>query len=259
MSAGTDGKGASGSSWQEAWLERFYSRERGWVDGTTEFHDLCASRLPRGGPLLEIGAGPSNPTSRFLAGIGELHGVDPDPDVRDNDALASAELLQNGRFPFADGFFAGCVSNFVLEHVDDAATHLAEVRRVLRPGAPYVFRTPNRFHYVALVSSLTPHWFHVRVANRLRRLDDDSHDPYPTVYALNSRRAIRAAARGAGLAVDELRVIEKEPSYGMSSRVLFLSFTAYERLVNSTSLLADLRCSILGVLRKPAAAAAAGR
>jgi SAM-dependent methyltransferase len=238
-------------SWQEEYERRFYDRTRGWVDGTREFHDLCATALPAGGVLLELGAGPSNPTSSFLATLGELHGLDPDPEVKHNGALASATILAGERFPFDDASFDGCISNFVLEHVDDPRTHLREVHRVLKPSGGYVIRTPNLFHYVSLVSALTPHRFHLRVANRLRNLDKNSHDPYPTHYRLNTRRAVRRHARRAGLHVETLRLIEKEPSYGMSSRLLFLTFMAYERVVNATDLLADLRSNILCVLRKP--------
>ena len=123
---------------------------------------------------------------------------------------------------------------------------------MLRPGAPYVLRTPNLMHYVALVASITPHRFHLRVANRLRNLSEESHDPYPTLYRCNSRRALRRQAVAAGLRLDRLRLIEKEPSYGMSSRALFLAFVAYERVVNSTERLSGLRSVILGVLRRPA-------
>ena len=59
------------------------------------------------------------------------------------------------------------------------------------------------------------------------------------------------AARRCGLAVAELTLIEKEPSYGMSNKALFLLFMAYERVVNSTEALAGMRANILAVLRKP--------
>jgi hypothetical protein len=71
------------------------------------------------------------------------------------------------------------------------------------------------------------------------------------MYALNSRGAIERYARQAGLHVESLRYVEKEPSYGMSSPPLFLVFTAYERFVNTTDALALLRSNIFGVLRKP--------
>lgn len=239
-------------SWQQEYYRRFYDRSRGWIDGTREFHDLCLEFLPRGGRILEIGPGPANPTSRFLSGLGELYGLDPDPAARANGALVSATLLQGERFPLEDRSFDGCVSNFVLEHVADPARHLIEVRRVLRPGAPYVFRTPNLWHYVSLAARLTPHRLHLLLANRLRNLEAESHDPYPTHHRCNSRRALRRHASAAGLELDCLRLIEKEPSYGMSSRLLFLAFTGYERVVNSTELLSGLRSNILCVLRKPA-------
>jgi SAM-dependent methyltransferase len=236
-------------SWTDAYMKRFYDRERGWVDGTTEFHALCARHA--GARILEVGAGPTNATSTFLATLGELHGTDPDPAVHGNTALASATVMTGDRIPVGDGAFDLCVSNYVLEHVADPRAHLAEVRRVLAPGGRYAFRTPNRFHYVSLVSSLTPHWFHVAVANRLRGLDRDAHDPYPTYYRLNTRDALQRHARAAGLAVGELRLVEKEPSYGMGSPAMFLAGVAYERLANAHAVLAPLRANIFGWLSRP--------
>jgi SAM-dependent methyltransferase len=240
-------------TWQERYLERFYDRSRGWRDGTQEFHDLCAEVIPSGGRILEIGAGPSNRTSSFLSGLGEVHGLDPDPDVLDNDALTGARVLEGPAYPYEDASFDAAVSNYVIEHVDRPHQHLSEVRRVLRPGGAYVFRAPNLYHYVVAFSALTPHWVHLRLANRLRNLPDESHDPYPTVYRMNTRRAVRRHAREAGLEVERLEVIEKEPMYGMAARPLFLLFMGYERMVNSTSLLQDLRANLLAVLRRPEA------
>jgi SAM-dependent methyltransferase len=237
-------------SWQTDYLERFYSPSRGWVNGTQQFHDLCASAIPKGARILEIGAGPSNRTSRFLATLGKVHGLDPDPIVKQNDALEGASVLAGDRYPFPDGSFGACVSNYCIEHIPDPAKHLAEVSRVLEPGGVYVLRTPNRWHYVSLISSLTPHWFHELVANRLRNLGEDDHDPYPTVYAMNTRGDVERLAAGSGMAVEQLALVEKEPSYGMSSRILFLTFLAYERAVNGSERAAFLRSNIFAVLRK---------
>jgi SAM-dependent methyltransferase len=237
-------------SWQQKYCRIFYESKPGWINGTEEFHRLCDATIGCSGKILEIGAGPSNPTSRFLATIGELHGLDPDPQVRENDALSTAAVLEDARFPFPDASFDACVSNYVIEHVADPAAHLREVARVLRPRGAYVFRTPNQFHYVALVSRATPHWFHVLVANRLRNQQAQAHDPYPTVYRCNSRRSVRELSNASGFEVSELRMIEKEPSYGMASPLLFFPLWAYERLVNATPAAAGLRANILAVLRK---------
>ena len=235
-------------SWQQRWLERYYDRSKGWVDGTELFHRMISERTPPDAKILEIGAGPSNATSRFLAGLGELHGLDPDPDVAENDALSSWAVLENDRYPFNDATFDICVSNYVVEHVEHAREHLAEIDRVLVPGGAYLFRTPNLFHYVGLAANFTPHRFHLLVANRMRAMDEDSHDPYPTMYRLNTRRAIRRAARAAGLSVERLSMIESEPMYGLSNRALFVAFMAYERIVNSSEIFAGLRVNILGSL-----------
>lgn len=235
--------------WQQRYLQRFYDRDSGWIDGTTEFHDLCAAMIPRDGRILEVGAGPSNETSRFMSSLGEVHGIDPDPEVTHNDALASATILTDEAFPYATASFDACVSDYVVEHVGTPARHLQQIHRVLKPGAPYIFRTPNRWHFVYLIASLTPHVFHRAVANRLRNLPPGVHDPYPTVYAMNSSGKIRGLADSAGFSVEALRLIEKEPSYGMASRALFLPFVAYERAVNSTDHLAGFRAVILCVLR----------
>src|SRR6267142_3003298 len=173
-------------SWQERFQSRFYNPKKGWVDGTTEFHALVRQVCSPGERILEIGSGPSNQTSSFLASLGELHGIDPDPDIRTNRALTTARVLNGDVYPYSDNEFSLCVSNYVVEHVSDGSAHLGEIARVLRPGGRYVFRTVNRMHYLALISSVTPHWFHKLVANRARGLPWDSHDPYPTVYALNT-------------------------------------------------------------------------
>lgn len=241
----------SATSWQQRYLDRFYRDMPGWVDGTTEFHAQCCRAITAGSRILEIGAGPSNKTSRFLATLGEVTGLDPDPAVRSNESLVAAFVLEGDRFPFPDKHFDACVSNFVCEHIADPARHLSEVRRVLHPGGVYVLRTPNRYHYVALVSSLTPHWFHQLVANRLRALSQEAHDVYPTVYGLNSEGTIRKCAASAELEVIELNLVEKEPSYCLRARVMFLGGVAYERVVNSWPALAALRSAIFATLRRP--------
>ena len=158
--------------------------------------------------------------------------------------------LEGDRYPFPDASFGACVSNYCIEHIPDPEKHLAEVSRVLEPGGAYVLRTPNRWHYVSLISSLTPHWFHELVANRLRNLRDDDHDPYPTVYGMNTRQDVERLAAQSGMVVEQLTLVEKEPSYGMSSRLLFMTFLAYERVVNATERAAFLRSNIFAVLRK---------
>jgi SAM-dependent methyltransferase len=238
------------TDWQARYDLKYYSGKPGWLAGTEEFHRLCADTIRSGSRILEIGAGPSNPTSRFLSKLGELQGIDPDPEVFANDALARAHLLEGETFPIGEDSFDYCVSNYVVEHVRNPAMHIEEVKRVLKPGGAYIFRTPNSFHYVTLVARFTPQWFHAAVSNRARKLPSSAHDPYPTVYAMNSGAAVRRVARSTGMHVELIRYVEKEPSYGRFARPAYVLFMLYERIVNLSDLLARARANLFVVLRK---------
>ena len=48
-----------------------------------------------------------------------------------------------GKMPFPDGYFASALSNSVLEHIPQVQAVLADLRRVLKPGALFLFCVPN--------------------------------------------------------------------------------------------------------------------
>lgn len=115
--------------------------------------DAVHDRLPfrRCRRLLEVGCGVGAQTEILLRRFPELHvtGVDRS---EDNLARATGHLRElsfaKGRFaverasaetlPFPVDSFDGAFLCWILEHVDDPARTLAEVRRVLRSGAPVV-------------------------------------------------------------------------------------------------------------------------
>lgn len=232
-------------------MARYYSEPR--FDGTTQFYDWVRSLARPEHRVLNLGAGPATKQPiRILKGeVTEIVGADIDPVVLVNEEIDRGILIDDYRLEVPDGYFDLAYSDYVLEHVEHPDRFLAEVCRVLKPGASYLFRTPNKHHYVALVSGWTPHWFHRRVANPVRKLDEEAHEPWPTYYRMNTRSRLRSLARSAGLAELELRMIECEPSYLQFHIVPFLAGMAYERMVNSTDRMAGLRVNILGRMRKP--------
>ena len=129
-------------------------------------------------------------------------------------------------------------------------TFLSEIRRVLKPGASFFFRTPNRYHYVSLIGSMTPHWFHKLVANRARGLSSTEHDIHPTFYHLNTKISILKNANMLGFTNIELRFIECDPSYLVFHPIAFLMGVVYERFVNSNDFLSGFRANIFGRLEK---------
>jgi SAM-dependent methyltransferase len=242
-------------SWQQQYLDRFYRGRKNWVDGTTQFHELIRKHLPGDKHVLELGPGPHNQTSNFLSNtFASVDGLDVDEEASHNPALRRAHIYNAGdEWPIMADSYDAVVANYVAEHLPAPANTLVEAYRVLRPGGLFIFRTPNLWHYTSVASWVSPHWFHNLVANRLRNLPRGSHDPYPTYYRMNRRRTIRGIMRKVGFREVELITIEKEPSYGMSSRTLFCLFMGYERIVNGSKLFSMFRANILGVFAKPRA------
>jgi SAM-dependent methyltransferase len=219
---------------------------------TDRFFAMVRDAVDAQSRVLNLGAGPAtgNNTCSLRGEVAEVVGADIDPAVLTNSEVDRAVVTDGVNLPFPDADFDAAFSDYVLEHVELPVLFLAEVHRVLRSGGTYFFRTPNIFHYVALGSRLTPHWVHTLIANRMRGLPQDAHEPWPTYYRLNCRRAIRRAAVKAGFRKIDFVMVEGHPSYLMFHIVPFMAGLAYERLVNSTELLAGLRANIFGRLVK---------
>lgn len=230
-------------------FQKHYFSQPWFVDGTTQFHNMCQRQIARGSRILEIGAGPNNPTTSYLASLGPVVGIDVSDEIRQNHALTETHVYAGGRLPFADGSFDACVTNYVLEHLRDPREHFQEIARVVRGGGVYCFRTPNLYHYVTLISKSLPHGAHQWLANPLRGLPKGAHEPYPTFYRANTLGAIRRFALQAGMRLVEYHLIEKEPSYGRLHSALFFPMMAYERLVNRWESLRWFRSNFLVVLQ----------
>src|SRR5262249_58323037 len=76
-------------------------------------------------------------------------GIEPNPAlaidaVRRTPPLPVARM-SGDRLGFADRTFDLVLSFDVFEHIADSDAHLAEVRRVLRPGGAYALQTPNKW------------------------------------------------------------------------------------------------------------------
>jgi ubiquinone/menaquinone biosynthesis C-methylase UbiE len=235
----------SGTTSCDRLKERLYSPWH-W-DNDAVFLEMIESRIGPGSMVLDLGAGagckfPYDLKSKVEPG-GEIVGADFDDRVLDNPLVDRGAVLEGSGFPFADDTFDVVFTRYVLEHVAEPEEFLSEVSRVLKPGGSFLFLTPNKWHYVCLVARCTPESFH-EFYNRRRGRDET--DTFATVYRLNTRSAIRRHLKEAGFLERELSMRECCPNYLTLAAPLFLIGVAYERLVNSTALLAGLRVNILG-------------
>jgi SAM-dependent methyltransferase len=111
---------------------------------------LDSERLLRtGGRVLEIGSGRGTLLAELRRRGVDAVGIEPNPAlaidaVRRQPPLPVARM-SGDRLGFADRTFDLVLSFDVFEHIADSDAHLAEVRRVLRPGGAYALQTPNKW------------------------------------------------------------------------------------------------------------------
>jgi hypothetical protein len=111
----------------------------------------------------------------------------------------------------------------------------------------FLFKTPNRWHYMPVIAQLTPTRFH-KFFNRLR--GRAAVDTFPTLYRANSTRTIHRLSARSGFAVKSLRFVEGRPEYLRFSTLTYLMGATYERLMNRFDVLSRFRIVIIGALEK---------
>jgi SAM-dependent methyltransferase len=156
--------------------------------------------------------------------------------------------MPSGAIPFPDSEFDLVFSDNVMEHLENPESVFAEVFRVLKPGGIFMAKTPNRKHYMPMISSITPKQFHV-FYNGLRGRDES--DTFPTYYRCNSAAKVRSLSAETGFLVQSIDLVESRPEYLRLTSITYIFGLLYERIVNYVELLAGLRCVLIFSLQKP--------
>ncbi len=110
--------------------------------------------------------------------------------------------------PFQDDFFEAATANMVVEHLDDPQIQFAEINRVLKPGASFIFHTPNESGYFAVIRRLIPK----PLVKRLAALLDgrESEDVFDIQYKANREDKIAALARSTNFEVSEIKFVSSD-------------------------------------------------
>ena len=233
------------------YIDKYYPRDR--FDGTLQFYTRIRSRLGKDMKVLNMGCGlPSRNPIKVLKGEAScIIGADVDPGAGMNDEVDEVYIYDGNTFPFREKEFDIVYCDFVMEHIEYPVEFMREIRRVLKPGGIFFFRTPNRFHYVPIATRLIPRRWHDRLSKVLRNLSSEDGKTYPTFYACNSKSQIVKVATSAGFHQYSITLewIECEPSYLLFSWPTFIVGLVYERVVNASSLLKYFRSNIFCVIK----------
>ncbi len=231
------------------WMDRklYPGYESRWDDQL--LREEILKILQKDHTILDLGAGIGIvPLMDFRKRAARICGIDPDERVLENPYLDEAKVAVGESIPYPDTTFDLVFSDNVLEHLSDPEIVFHEVARVLKPGGKFLAKTPNRRHYVPLISRVSPHWFHQWI-NRLRGRGSD--DTFPTNYRANTPKQIIRHAEKAGLRVHTVRLIEGRPEYMRLTALTYLGGWLYERLVNGLPFLGKFRILLIAILEKP--------
>jgi SAM-dependent methyltransferase len=170
-------------------------------DGTIPFYDRVNALLRPDMTVLEFGAGRGKaaedpiPFRRALMTLRgkarEVIGIDVEDTVLENPLVDRAMVFDGGTIPLEDNSIDLVLSDWVFEHLPDPGRSASELYRVLKPGGWICARTPYKYSMIVTASRLIPNSLHARVLRKVQPGSRQAKDVFPTVYRLNTHRALR--------------------------------------------------------------------
>lgn len=231
-----------------AWMDHRFYPDHGDRWDNTLFRAAILRYLSPGSRVLDLGAGAGVLPQLNIRGIAQhVTGIDPSPRVLQNPHLDSAYVGAAESLPFEADSFDVVVSANVFEHLTDPTGALREARRVLKPGGILLVKTPNRWHYVALLSRLTPFWFHQMY---YRYCGGQEEDVFPTVYRANTPARLRQLSELSNLELVSVQTFEGRPEYLRRFPLAYCCGIVYERIVNALNLFGAFRVVLIAVFAK---------
>lgn len=231
------------------------------VTSWQEDAELLSSTIKSlGGPLAILEAGCGRQWPLDLSGVDyRLTGIDLDADalqsridtIGDLHEAIVGDITVAGSIP--TGRYDVIYSSFVLEHIRDAESALANMLDGLKPGGLLLLRIPDRNSVYGWTTRRMPFPVHIAYYRYFVRYADagkPGHPPYPTYYApVISRAGIRDFCTSRGCSILE----ERGHTYyvqGSGSRVRLIRTYAKALWVSSLGTLAWQHNNLTYVIRK---------
>jgi SAM-dependent methyltransferase len=210
-------------------------------DGTLDFYGRINALIRPEMTVLDLGAGraawfeddliPFRRSVRSLKGkVARLIAADVAPAVLQNRAVDEQLLIVDGGIPLDNASVDLVICDYVFEHVDDPRAFATEVDRILKPGGWLCARTPHRNNMVSIAARLVSNRRHAAMLSKVQP-ERKEIDVFPTVYRLNTRRAI---VRAFPLYEDESFIFRSDPAYFLGRKAMFKLLTALGHFLPSS-------------------------
>lgn len=156
----------------------------------------------------------------FKGIVKKVIGVDVDPNAGSNPSLDEFYLLGIDKsWPLPDNSIDICICDYVIEHVVNTSFFFAELNRVMKKGGFACFRTPNKFAYMPIISSMIPNSLHAKILKKVQP-GRKEEDVFPVVYKCNTKKTFTRLLSKNGFEPNVFNY-ESEPNYLKFSYISF--------------------------------------
>jgi SAM-dependent methyltransferase len=186
------------------WLEK--KIDPGVVSSQNRYSELLTAYVQPDSVWLDLGCGHAL-FPDWIAGQNDLierarfvAGIDYDqPSLKKNQQIRHLLAGDVNGLPFRSASFNLVTANMVVEHLNDPARALSEIRRVLAIGGHFIYHTPNRRFYATRIASLVPQ----ALKNQIVEWSEGraAEDVFPTYYRMNDLESVQTLARRGGFRV----------------------------------------------------------
>lgn len=233
------------SETQQELHTRFYPELEETVFGA--FERRLQDCLGHDAVVLDAGSGPGTwvlqeQRDRIRLLVGEDVYQPEDTSNLDRFVLASCDQL-----PFDDGTFDVVFSYLVIEHLPDPEGAFAEIRRVLKPGGYFCFKTPAVHTPLFLLAKVLPTALHKRLKSQI---GTDEDDVFPTYYRANSVRLLDRQLKAVGMTPRWVHTMDQTYAYMTHNKWTYALGLMFSRCTQSRWL-AFLRNQIIGIYQRP--------
>jgi 2-polyprenyl-3-methyl-5-hydroxy-6-metoxy-1,4-benzoquinol methylase len=211
------------------------------LDGTIRFYGFVKAIMLRSNVknVLDFGAGRGafwhDSKSVYKRQLQDLRSsgatvtaADVDEAVMEHPCSHQQVMIKAGSpLPFDNGEFDLIVSDMTFEHLENPDTVAKELLRVLKSGGYICARTPNRFGYVRLISTLLPNRLHGIVLKSVQP-DRKTVDVFPTFYRLNSPQQAKRVFSGSTVSY---YYDSATPSYYLGNPFFYRTFALLHRIL----------------------------